>query len=193
MDLKGAYLKMAISLLPRGRAWLCEVDSPLYRLLDGLKEEWIRVHERALRLLKEVDPRTTTELLADWEKFLALPEDGDSLGVTIEQRRQEAFSKHVRKGGQSRSFFIGLAQSLGFPVTITEYRPFVAGSLAGAAISNGPWLHTWRVNAPESTVTRFSAGRSSAGEPLATWGNERLEKKIQKRKPAHTIVLFGYG
>jgi hypothetical protein len=34
---------------------------------------------------------------------------------------------------------------------------------------------------------------SAVGEALRTWGNDLLECKMNQIKPAHTILIFGYG
>ena len=60
-------------------------------------------------------------------------------------------------------------------------------------MTNDGWQFVWQVNAPEASIVEFDAGRSSAGEPLRSWGNELLECVINRLKPAHTYVLFAYG
>ena len=113
--------------------------------------------------------------------------------LTETHERLAACEKIARIGDQSRQYFIDAAAALGYEITITEFRPFVAGSLAGDPLTNGDWIYTWRVNAVAGTgITHFVAG-SQAGEPLRDWGNERLECLISRLKPAHTLVQFAYG
>jgi uncharacterized protein YmfQ (DUF2313 family) len=77
---------------------------------------------------------------------------------------------------------------------VREYREFRAGfSHAGDLLSNGDWVYAFTVHAPETTIRSFSAGQGCAGEPLRTWGNERLECTIRRLAPAHAIVTFNYG
>ncbi|MCY1452005.1 hypothetical protein D9M71_689020 [compost metagenome] len=117
-----------------------------------------------------------------------------TLENTLQGRRNAVLAKLFSTGGQSIAFFQGVAGSLGYDVTITEYRPFRAGlSCAGEPLTNGDWVYAWRVNAPEVSVIRFCAGQSAAGEPLQSWGNDSLECKINQMKPAQTIALYGYG
>jgi uncharacterized protein YmfQ (DUF2313 family) len=189
-----AYARQLKALLPRGVALNLQNDSFLSALLLAVGDELARVDSRRADLEREIDPRSTTELLSDWERVLALPDVCTPDGATVEQRRAAVVAKYTQLGGQSRQFFIDLADALGYTVTITEFRPFVAGSTAGSALYNDPaWRHTWQVNAPEETVFYFRAGAGSAGEPLRAWGNEQLECVINDRKPAHTRVLFAYG
>lgn len=133
--------------------------------------------------------------LTDWERVLALP-DPCLVGVpqSVRQRVQAIVSKLQGRGGQSRSFFIALAKSLGYDITIDTFRPARAGiARAGDAINGGDWAFTWRVNAPAVTVSRAVAGITGAGDPLASWGNKPLECRLSQMKPAESILLFGYG
>lgn len=189
-----SYRKMLLSLLPSGLAWPKESGSELYKQMDAFAQELARVDARAMRLLEEADPRTTFELITDWERIVGLPDECTPSTQTLQQRREAIVSKLAFVGGISRQFYIDLAAKLGFTITITEFRPFRAGiSKAGDALTNGPWVFAWQVNAHTETVRYFVAGAGSAGEPLATWGNDALECVISKYAPAGTIVLFSYG
>lgn len=195
MSLIDDYIEQLSALLPPGLAIRRETDTDVYKLLTALAEELARVDGRGDDLLRESDPRTTLEMLTDWETQVGLP-DPCLAGVdqTVQERRNAVVARLTGRGGQSRQFFIDLAASLGYTVTITEFRPFRAGiSTAGDALTNGDWIFAWRVNAPETTITPFRAGQSTAGEPLRAWGNERLECAIERVSPAHTILQFAYG
>ncbi|AZE10166.1 Prophage tail protein [Pseudomonas chlororaphis subsp. aureofaciens] len=137
----------------------------------------------------------TGEGLSDWERVLALP-DPCLLGVSqsVGQRVQAVVSKLQGRGGQSKPFFIALAKSLGYDVTITTFRAARAGiARAGDPIYGGDWDFTWRVNASAVTVTYARAGATGAGDPLAAWGNKALECRLRQLMPAESILLFGYG
>ncbi|RTY72317.1 MULTISPECIES: YmfQ family protein [Pseudomonas fluorescens group] len=135
------------------------------------------------------------EGLADWERVLALP-DPCLIGQaqTVGQRVQAVVSKLQGRAGQSKAFFIALAKSLGYDITITTFRPARAGiARAGDAINGGDWNFTWRVNAPAVTTSHARAGITGAGDPLTAWGNKALECRLGQMKPAESILLFGYG
>jgi len=189
------YLDQLRSLLPHGPAWAPEFAPELDRVLAGLAMEFERIEGRGLDLLAEMEPTTINELLPDWERVAGLPDRcNGKLEDTLQGRRNALLSKINGTGGQSIAYFTAITKALGFEVTITEYRPFRAGvSVAGDPLTNGDWIFTWRVNAPETTVISFRAGRSCAGEPLLSWGNGSLECKLNQLKPAHTHVLFSYG
>lgn len=189
------YREQLKALLPPGRAFPRERGTTLHGLLDAMAQELARLDARADRLTFEAVPSTTAELLADWERVAGLPDTCSGLLADTQQgRRNDLVSKLVSRGGQSIAYFKEVAAALGFDIEIEEFRPFRAGwSQAGDALTNGDWVFTWRIRAPEVTVVPFRAGIGAAGEPLATWGNEGLECRINRYKPAHTNVIFGYG
>ena len=69
-----AYLSQLIGLLPPGDALAREPGSVLERLLSVPAAELARVDGRVEALLLESDPARTTEMLADWERALGLPD-----------------------------------------------------------------------------------------------------------------------
>jgi uncharacterized protein YmfQ (DUF2313 family) len=188
------YRRQLHALAPPGAALPDALDSQWQQLLDALAAVLGEVDSRAEDLLRESDPRRTAELLTDWERVVALPGPCDALAPTLQERRNQLVAKLTSIGGQSRAYFIGLAAALGYEITITEFNPFRAGfSHAGDSLTNDTWLHWWMVNAPGTQVFPFLAGRSAAGEPLRSWGDERLECPIRDKKPAHTQVAFSYA
>ena len=135
------------------------------------------------------------EGLTDWERVLTLP-DPCLVGQaqTVGQRVQAVVSKSQGGAGQSKPFFIALAKSMGYDITIATFRPARAGvARAGDPINGGDWNFTWLVNAPNVTVSHARAGVTGAGDPLSAWGNRALECRLGQMKPAESILLFGYG
>lgn len=189
------YREQLKALLPPGQAFPRDPGTTLHNLLDGMAIELGRLDGRAAELPIEVNPASANELLGDWERVAALPDKCSGvLEETLQGRRTALITKLSSTGGQSAAYFIELAAALGYTVTIEEFRPFRAGwSAAGDALTNGPWVFTWRVRAPEVSSIYFRAGQSRAGERLRAWGNDTLECKLNQLKPAHTIALFAYG
>lgn len=189
------YLGRLQALLPSGPVWPRDEDAWLTKLLTALAAPFTRLHNRGVDVMEEADPRLATETLVEWEDDLGLPDACSAeAATTLQERRRVAHNKLTARGGQSPAYLVERAAALGFPVTITEYRPFRAGmSQAGDPLTNDGWVHTFRVNAPPVTIVEFRAGVSAADEPLAKWGNELLECGIKTRRPAHTNALFGYG
>jgi uncharacterized protein YmfQ (DUF2313 family) len=96
------------------------------------------------------------------------------------------------RGGQSKDYYIGIAEKLGYEITITEFAPFRAGiNRAGDPDYGAGWAHVWRITATAPMIY-FRAGQSTAGERLRTWGSRLFECTMDQIKPAHTVLLFGY-
>jgi uncharacterized protein YmfQ (DUF2313 family) len=189
------YLEQLKTLLPPGQAFPREAGTTLHSLLDGMSIELARVDARGEALPLEAIPSSSSELLVDWERVAGLPDKCSGvLEETLQGRKNVLLAKLSSTGGQSAPYFIELADSLGYVVTIEQFRPFRVGlSRVGDALTNGDWVFAWRIKAPAVTVTSFRVGQSAVGERLRTWGNDTLECKINQLKPAHTIALFAYG
>ncbi len=170
------YAAQLAALLPVGPAWTRREGSLLARLLFALGGELARLHVRADTLLVEADPRSTAELLPDWELTAGLPDPCVAVAQSVQQRRIALVARLTATGGASRSYFIGVGAAYGYTITIEE-----------------PALHTWRIRSADVLVTPFRAGLSTAGDPLTSFGNESLECLFNRIKPAHTALLFAYG
>lgn len=173
------YLRHLQALLPRGFAWPRAEGSNLTALLRVLSAELARVDQRAEQLLDEADPRSTSEMLTDWETAVGLPDPCSGQLETVAQRIDVLVTKVNLVGRQSPQFFIDLAAGLGYSITIDEQ------------VDGDPYK--WRVNAPSETIRIFTAGSGRAGEPLRSGNNQLLECAINRLCPAHTQVVFGYG
>jgi uncharacterized protein YmfQ (DUF2313 family) len=122
------YIDALAALLPVGPAWPREYDSTLMKLVGGVSQIWGDVDGRAADLLEiESDPRSTVELLPDWERNWGLPDPCYSAPQTIGQRQLALVMRMTMLGSQSREFFISVAAMIGYTITISEYRVFVVG------------------------------------------------------------------
>ena len=206
------YAAMLQKLLPWGIAWPRHPRKNLSKLLLALAHELACLHARALDLIREADPRTTLEMLPDWERALGLPSICTGPLPTVDERRLAVVTRLTEVGGQSPQYFIDLAASMGFDVDVIEYGPFQVGqSEVGDALTNGQkpfqvgishvgealtnnvdWLFTWAILSDDLTTRDFKVGVGTAGDPLRTWGNSMLECVLGNASPAHTLLLFLY-
>lgn len=189
-----SYARQLRQLLPPGKAFDVQRDHVFAKVLESVAEELSRIDGRAANLLDEWDPRTTLELLEDWERILGLPDSCVSeIPESIADRRFAIVNKLTTRGGQSRQFYIDLCASLGVNVTITEFVVAKVGTFrAGDRCYGSDWAYAWLVNLPLSaTDHEFRAG-GRAGDRLGGIGNLDIECIVQRAAPAHTIVLFGY-
>lgn len=201
--IKPKYKSLFKKLLPKGRLWAAEPGSLFDSLLEGLAIEPARVEGRGIDFLNEMDPRTTFEMLDNWERLLRIPDECTPPGdVSLYQRRVRILQKLTTGGGQSLSFFKLIAKQLGYDVSVidtVEYHPFRAGiSRAGDALNNGNaenengWAYTFSILGTASLIRRFRAGQSTAGDRLVLIENQTLECVIGRFAPAHATVLFAY-
>lgn len=122
------YAEGLSNLLPLGPAWPRDPLGALMATVRGLAEIWGLVDSRAADLLEqESDPRTTLELLPDWERNWGLPDPCYAEPQTIGERQLALVMRMTMLGSQSREFFIGVAAMIGYTITISEYRVWVVG------------------------------------------------------------------
>ncbi len=180
------YIQQLKALLPPGKLWATLTEGTVFlAVLESIATEFFRVDARASTLCEELDPRTANELFDLWEIFAGLPDPCIGELPTISQRRSAVVARLTATGGQSRQYYIDLAESLGFTATISEYdgiNPVLIDQFY------------WQMNLPlNGDIVEFNVG-STVNEPLRTWGtNELLECVIQRLKPAHTTVIFSYS
>lgn len=190
------YGRLLAQLLPPGAAWSQDPDSILQSLLRAFGEALARAHRRADDLYREADGGEAYETLERWEAALGLPDSCSLHGSqTLQERTGAVIARLFGMGGQSRAYFLGLAEALGYPdATITEYQARRHGrARMGEAYGGEDWEDTWQLNLPASLVIQRRHGRSAMGEPYQVWGDSQLECVMHKRKPAGSILLFTYG
>lgn len=187
------YRDLLLGLLPPGDALTRDPESDLGRLLWGLAGELARIDARLEQLLAEVDPRTTTELLADWERVLGIPHCGATVAPTLAARRSEILARLTLLGNLTPAFLEQALALSGFTVSIVERDPLEFGSSQFGDELAGPaaWW-TFDAVTPDAGVFEAEFGAVAFGEPLGSIGNDRLACLLDALKPAHTayrIVL----
>lgn len=170
------YLQLLHNLLPPGRLWvsLRREGSTFNQLLLAFADELARVDGREHQLRNEAHPQFMSEMMADWETLLGLPECGLS-GFTTQQRRNQIQSKLNLVGDNRAQYFIDIAARLGYSVTITETPP-----------------NAYAVNSVTSTTIIEITCESPCTDPLRIWGNTDLECALRRINPAHLQQTFVY-
>jgi uncharacterized protein YmfQ (DUF2313 family) len=203
-----------LALLPEGPVWPRRAGARLVAVMSGLAGVVARWAADAWRFLHvEAFPPTSLDLLADWERVLGLPEPCLPLtDMTVTERQRQVAEKLARRPGtQSRAYFVGIAQRLGYAVTITEFIPaqcgvtqcgatrLVAGNLIveGAGCGSPGIRYVWRVAVTVPRLTWFAAGgsggRTGQDPHLRIRRAEDLECVLTILKPAHTRLIFDYS
>lgn len=145
-------------------------------------------------LLNEMFPDTCTLTLLDWERVYGLPDPCVTIEQSIDQRRAALVSKYGAVGGQSRAYFIVVANAMGYPdATIEEFTPLTCNDDCNGVLNSEDDRFAWQLNLPAETGGVFVATcNSDCNSPLQSWGDEAIECRINKLKPAHTSVIFAY-
>lgn len=170
-----AYRGLLGRLLPRGPFWRRRT---IGQVLDAWAGELNRLHDRAIDLLDEADPRTADEMLAAWERAVGLPDDCGGTPATDDERRALVWARLTARGGSTEAYFVELAARLGVEITVSYYQQFIVDySDVGDPLYSDEWAHVWLVTAPASTSADLRT---------------RLECLFGRARPAHTIPLFEY-
>lgn len=186
-----SYQEVLLGLLPpvsyaRGEQRIRQQAQIDARVLDEVAR---RADEAAGACL----PETSGAMLPDWERVLGL--ETTNAGKPYTARLAAVLLKINAVGGLSIPYFIQLAQSAGYTITIDEPQPFRVGiDRAGDRLAPEEIVWVWVVNvaANTQTVWRFRAGASCAGERLSVYGDSVIETVFEDLKPAHTAVQFTY-
>lgn len=191
-----AWLSALQALLPPGNALTREPGARLTRLLEAIAAIFAQAQARAESLqAQSSDPLVATDMLPDWERVLGLPDKcmADQT-LSLQERQRIAGQRLVEQGGQSRAYFIDLAERLDEPgVTITEFRRFTCNSSCNDALYSDPDRYYWRVNFPHpANNARFMNCNDHCNSPLQQYQPSLAECPISERKPAHTNVIFSY-
>ncbi len=173
-EINEKYLPMLLSLLPPGPIWEYEEGDDIYELLKALSYAYARIEARGQDLINEMDPRTTFELLSDWERVLDLPGTNPNPAITTQERRDAIHGLLLGFGDPNRSFYEDLAEGLGYNAVVTQeqYSVWVPGSLVGNPLSQHEWRYVWHL------ITQ-----SGSSDDLLKW-TTRLTV------PEHTKVFF---
>jgi len=179
------YVDALFQLLPPGRYWRRSEDwTRLANMIAGLSPELARVHDRFLDLIREMDPRTTDDLLVNWYELVGFPDPcipASLLPTTPDEWRAAIHQRVIATGGASAAYIEAVAEALVGPpcnVITGPYLPFrVSLNRCGDRLNESGSEYIWILQAPAATTT---AQRT------------QLECWIDRIKPAHTRADYEY-
>ena len=166
------------ALLPPGPAWpRDDTGSVMAMLIECWAVEFSRVDSQAMALINEADPRFCSETFEDWITQWGVPDScleawGSLLadGLTETILRQALLQKITTIGSQSLQFFVDLAKTYGYSITIDElFNQTVLSTVLTPFASGVGWASQWRVHVYKNagaTVSRHTA-IGTAEEALA--------------------------
>ncbi|WNJ89179.1 YmfQ family protein [Bosea sp. 685] len=187
-----------VALAPRGWVWPHVADNADESLFEALFRPLAKgladIEATAEAMLEEIDPRTATLLLPDFERVLGPDPCGrDPSTMSLEQRRQLAHQRWTARGGASRAYFIALAAKRGVTITIFENRVSMAdAAVAGDELIESPEQFVWTVNLALLGETIAKVDDAQCGDLLLDIILSDVECDIRRAKPAHTEVAFNY-
>lgn len=169
-------------------------ESQFETLFKPLAKGIADIEATAEAMMEEIDPRTATLLLPDFERVLGPDPCGrDPSTMALADRRRLAHQRWTARGGASRAYFIAMAAKRGVTITISENRVSYAGEFAvDEELIDMPEQFIWTVNLSLLGETLFVADDSQAGDRLYDLILSDVECDIRRAKPAHTEVVFNY-
>lgn len=144
------YEQVILDLLPNGAAWSRD-DPVLQELVASEATELSRVALRGEKLLRELNPATTFELLEDWETMYGLPDC--AVPETLAARRAAILAKMLAQTGhdQSLDFWTDLLASLGYELHWIEQGEgvFDCEDLCTDELTDEQWNFVWQIAVDE--------------------------------------------
>lgn len=165
-------------------------DSLFGVILSAFACEFARIDAEALDVFRQQMPGTSTYMLEDWERVLALPEtEYSSVAQTVEERQAIAHAKFYTdyNVGLNKQFYIDYAAKLGFVITITEdaetSRPFYVAPVGIDPNNIGSHMND-RLN------DSYQIGSVIFTIVSGPVDHTQLKAIMEKLKPAHVIITW---
>lgn len=187
-----------VGLAPQGWVWPHSAqnapESQFETLFKPLSQGIADIEALAEAMMAEIDPRTATLLLPDFERVLGPDPCGrDPSSMSLEQRRQLAHQRWTARGGASIPYFVALAAKRGVTIAIVENRTSQAdAAVAGDELIESPEQFCWTVELALLGETVAKVDESQAGDLLLGIILSDVECDIRRAKPAHTEIAFRY-
>ena len=188
-----AYHQQLMKLLPQGKAWTRDPNTVLSRLMRAEAANLAEIDRIAVKLLDELLPQLTFDLLPEWEASLGLPDDCTDLAATVSDRRAALIQKIVSRLDTNPDTYVRIGREFGVDITVSEQDEARAGEDSSYDTAGGRWRHVWWIEIPSATPPRRFNTLSDVMMPLLVVDrNVELECRLQAAAPAHTELLVEY-
>lgn len=168
----GGYLA---ALMPPGADLFDFAEGGVFwHAFQSLGAELERFDELAGQLLEELLPTTTTDLIEDWERMLALPRVCQTQPEGLGLRRALVVALLTRSPDLSPQMLIDALAVIGCTATILE------GTGAGNLFK-----YTVTIDPDWGFVQEFEVGLSQAGDPLGTIEGADVDCLLDEIEPAY--------
>lgn len=180
-------------LLPRGPLWNFRDGSIARRVLEGLAYPFAYAEELFDRFLVECDPRTTVDMLPDWERVYGLPDRCTTTSTSLVARRAAVLQLMRSPVGQTEAEIATVVHAFGLPCVVESHLESMCGLMeCGDLLYDVNWSHSLTVHLPDPPVVFFEADWSGADDPLAEWVGDALQCAVGRVAPAHAALVYVY-
>lgn len=117
----GKAISLLQSHLPTGPAWLAFrlPDKNASKLMTALARAYDDALQFMCRIEAELDPRTTEELITEWETAVGLPDPCLPKATTLEERRFWVIFRLTKRRWSTAQDWIDLAALYGLDISVT--------------------------------------------------------------------------
>jgi uncharacterized protein YmfQ (DUF2313 family) len=169
--------------------------SNIYKVLFGLAAQFIVFRDMADRLYEEYDPSVTTDLIAEWETFVGIPDSCISNTDSLDQRRKNILLKLMGIEATTAKQFKDTAEAFGYSNITVEP---AAESSATTFPYTFPIVLLSEAELPFTIIVTMEEKYQPQVFPLtfpitlSDPGPTILSCLFEKLKPAHTKIIFRY-
>ncbi len=167
--------------------------STLRKILLGLASEWLNFRSKINEVYNEYNPKTTTKMIEEWERFVGIPDNCIPVASTIEQRRLNVLLKLAGINATTEKQFKNVASILGYNIEVSN------GVSTSTFPLTLPFLLISEASAPFTIVITLPSSIQPIGFALTfpfTLTSQQpaiLDCLFNKLKPANTQLFFRYS
>jgi uncharacterized protein YmfQ (DUF2313 family) len=191
-----SYIAAFYALLPPGTLFSTDKNSVAYRVVASIAEEFVNIDRSAYGLVVESNPLTMSQMTMARYGEAGIGKQNGYLEITSDDKKQAVLGRWRARGGASKAYFLEVLGALGVAASIIDLHdtnpPMLCNGLCTSPVNDKySWGMTWQINYVDSSVKKFKAGLSTAGDPLGTVSNNTaFIDYIERVKPAHTHVIY---
>lgn len=179
--------------LPAGPAWTRDAGTVLYSTILGLQTEFTRLRRRVANFLDELDPRTTFEMLTDFERVYAMP-DACYAPTDLASRRAELQNRMQGYGDSNIATLRAIVERLSavgngssitqHPLPTTVFNPIRSADLFTCIANCNQFLYG------QAEMSWFQIYTLHTG--YTPW-ETRLPCEVNEAKQDHTVFEVFYA
>lgn len=204
LEPRGLSLRVLLAHLPTGMAWdaFRITGKVANRLYSAFAEAYEDAWEALCRLATELDPRTTEQMIDEWERAVSLPDPCLPKYQTLEDRRAWVMWRLSKRRWSTASDWIELAALFGIKIAVTPgwyvQKPALYPAEYPKRYDLFPKLGRFRVyiNIIDGTCGGYPYGGAggATGYPI-TYGCDNADYDafkclIMRVKPANVIIIW---